>query len=64
MITNKTCITQLALTKDGSAINIILTSEGSTIKGISSYGNEVNKVSIVDTNNIKVFKLVMSKDLV
>lgn len=47
MINNKDNITQLAVTKDGSAINMPFVKQGRAIEGADDSGNKVDEVGII-----------------
>lgn len=55
---------QLVSIKNSGTIDMTSTSKGKVIEEVNSSGKEVDKVDIIDVNNTKFSKSVISKDLI
>lgn len=64
MVISKDSTSQLASTKDSSAIDVPSIKLDSVIKRVSNNDGEVDKVDIIDINCMKISKSIKSKNLI
>lgn len=62
VITSKGSITQFAPIKDNSTNNVMSTSKNRTIEETDDGDIEIDEISVIDANSIKISKSDKSKD--